>query len=183
MVMTTSIVASAGASMPAPLAMPPTTKPSPWPTEVLATVSVVMMASAASPPPSADSSAAAASTPGSSWSIGSRTPIRPVEATATSVAEQPSAAATCSAVAWVSWKPGAPVQALAPPELSTTASTRPSEATWRLHTTGAAWTRLPVKTAAAACGRAVVDDERDVGLAGGLEAGGDAGGPEALRLR
>ena len=35
------------------------------------------------------------------------------------------AAARCSAVAWVSWKPGVPVQALAPPEFSTTARTRP----------------------------------------------------------
>ena len=34
--------------------------------------------------------------------------------------------ATYSAVAWVSWKPAGPVQALAPPELRTTASTRPS---------------------------------------------------------
>ena len=32
-------------------------------------------------------------------------------------------------------------------------------------------------------GRAVVDDEREVLGAGGLEAGGDAGGPEALRVR
>jgi len=33
------------------------------------------------------------------------------------------AAARCSAVACVSWKPSGPVQALAPPELSTTART------------------------------------------------------------
>ena len=44
----------------------------------------------------------------------------------------------------------APVQALAPPELSTTARTRPPLTTWRVQVTGAAWTRLRVNTAAAA---------------------------------
>ena len=42
-----------------------------------------------------------------------------------------STAAVCSAVAWVSWKPSGPVQALAPPELSTTARTAPSRTTCR----------------------------------------------------
>src|SRR6202012_1425084 len=42
------------------------------------------------------------------------------------------------------------VQAFAPPELSTTALTRPPLTTWRDHLTGAACTRLVVKTAAAA---------------------------------
>ena len=107
------------------------------------------MASAASVPPSADRAAAAPVTPAVSRSIGSSSPISPVEQTATSPAETPSACATCSAVAWVSGKPWGPVQALAPPELRTTASTRPSASTWRLHVTGAASTRLPVKTAAA----------------------------------
>ena len=60
------------------------------------------------------------------------------------------AAARCSAVAWVSWNPSGPVQALAPPELSTTARTRPPLTTWRVQVTGAACTRLEVKTAAAA---------------------------------
>jgi hypothetical protein len=46
-VITTSMVASAGASMPAPLAMPPTDQPSRSTTAFLATVSVVMIASAA----------------------------------------------------------------------------------------------------------------------------------------
>ena len=67
------------------------------------------------------------STPASSLSIGSRSPISPVEQTATSPArdaEQPRR--PCSAVAWVSWKPSGPVQALAPPELSTTRATPPS---------------------------------------------------------
>ena len=148
-VTTTSIVARAGASMPAPLAMPPTDQPSRSTSTCLLTVSVVRMASAASVPPSADRAAAAPVTPAVSRSIGSSSPISPVEQTATSPAETPSACATCSAVAWVSRKPWAPVQALAPPELRTTASTRPSTSTWRLHVTGAASTRLPVKTAAA----------------------------------
>ena len=54
-VRTTSIVASAGASMPAPLAMPPTTNPSPCATACFGTVSVVMIASAATAPPSPES--------------------------------------------------------------------------------------------------------------------------------
>ena len=49
-VSTTSIVASWGASMPAPLAIPPTDHPSPSTTTCLLTVSVVMIASAAAVP-------------------------------------------------------------------------------------------------------------------------------------
>src|SRR5215203_7245305 len=77
-------------------------------------------------------------------------PISPVLATATSTAPMPSSAAACSAVAWVSWKPSDPVQALAPPELRTTARARSPASTWRLQSTGAAGKRLVVKTAAAA---------------------------------
>ena len=114
-----------------------------------ARVSVVMIASAATGPPSAARAAAAASTPPRSRSIGSRSPMRPVEQTTTSPAATPRSPATCSAVRWVSWKPGAPVQALAPPLLRTTASARPSATTVRDQVTGAASTRLLVKTAAA----------------------------------
>src|SRR3954452_4259817 len=149
-VRTTSIVASDGASMPAPLAIPPIVQPSPRCTVVLGTESVVMIARAASSPPSSASPFTAAVTPGSSLSIGTRTPLSPVEATATSIAPMPSSAARCSAVAWVSWKPSGPVQALAPPEFSTTARSRPDRSTCRLHRTGAAGKRLVVKTAAAA---------------------------------
>ena len=92
---------------------------------IFTTVSVVLIASAAARPPAREASATAALTPGSSLSMGSRSPIRPVEQTAISPAESPIAAARCSAVACVSWKPSGPVQALAPPELSTTARTRP----------------------------------------------------------
>ena len=86
---------------------------------------------------------------------------------------------TCSAVRWVSWKPGAPVQAFAPPLLSTTASARPSATTVRDQVTGAASTRLLGEDRGGVVVGAVVDDERDVGAAGGLQARGDARGPEA----
>ncbi len=49
-VMTTSIVASCGASMPAPLAIPPIDQPLPSTTACLLTESVVMIASAAACP-------------------------------------------------------------------------------------------------------------------------------------
>ena len=176
MVSTHNMVARAGASMPAPLAMPPMVYSKgaegvwgerfppriggglggvvpPGTTlrkAILTTVSVVRIASAANRPPARDTAATAASTPGSSLSMGSRSPISPVEQTAISPGESSMAWARCSAVACVSWKPGAPVQALAPPELSTTARTRPPLITWRVHSTGAAWTRLEVNTAAAA---------------------------------
>jgi hypothetical protein len=64
----------------------------------LGTVSVVLIASAAAAPPAADAAATAASTPGSSRSIGSRSPIRPVEQTAISPAEAGIALAARSAV-------------------------------------------------------------------------------------
>src|SRR3954463_4525174 len=152
-VRTTSIVARLGASIPAPFAMPPIVQPSRCCTVVFGTLSVVMIARAASGPPSSDSALAAAVTPAVSLSMGSRTPISPVLATATSIAPSPSSAAACSAVAWVSWKPSGPVQALAPPELRTIARARSPSRTCRLQSTGAAGKRLVVKTAAAAsCG-------------------------------
>ena len=108
------MVARLGASMPAPLAMPPTVTPSPEQLACLGTVSVVRMASAAAGPPDGDRSATALSTPASSGPSGKRTPMSPVEHTATSPAPTSSSRATCSAVAWVSPNPGGPVQALAP---------------------------------------------------------------------
>ena len=71
-VSTASIVAMFGASMAAPLAMPPTTKPGRCTTTSLATVSVVMMARAASWPPSGVRPAARAGMPPSTTSIGQR---------------------------------------------------------------------------------------------------------------
>ena len=66
-----------------------------------------------------------------------------------SVPQSDSAAATASAVAWVSWKPSGPVQALAPPELRITARSRPVVSTCCVHSTGAALTLLRVNTPAA----------------------------------
>ena len=60
-------------------------------------------------------------------------------------------------------------------------ATVPSLTTSWLHRTGLALQRLAVKTLAESKVGPVVDDERDVLGAGGLQAGGDAGGPEALR--
>ena len=87
-------------------------------------------------------------------------------------------AARCSAVAWVSWKPSGPVQALAPPELSTTARTRPPLTTCRapghrggLHPVGG-------EHGGGGPGRPVVEDHGHVRLAGLLQPGRDAGGPE-----
>lgn len=82
--------------------------------------------------------------------MGSRSPISPVEQTAISPAESSRTPAAFSAVAWVSWKPAEPVHALAPPAFSTTARTRPPLSTCSDHKTGAAFTRLRVKTPAAA---------------------------------
>ena len=152
------MVASDGASMPAPLAMPPTVQLSAWCSATcLGTVSVVMMARAASSPPDSPPaiSCTISVTPASTLSIGSRSPISPVEQTATSMApvsvpQSDSAAATASAVAWVSWKPPGPVQALAPPELRITARSRPVVSTCWVHSTGAALTLLRVNTPAAA---------------------------------
>src|SRR5918994_5845080 len=74
----------------------------------------------------------------------------PVEQTPTSIAPHPISAPTRSAVACAVWKPSVPVQALAPPEFSTTARSRPVVSTSWLHSTGAALTLLRVKTPAAA---------------------------------
>src|ERR1035438_4078841 len=111
------------------------------------------MASAAVVPPPRPlraASARAASSPASSRSIGSRSPMSPVEHTAISPAESPRAAASRSALWWVSVKPAGPVHAFAPPELSSTARTRPPRTTCSVQSTGAALTRVVVNTAAAA---------------------------------
>ena len=68
--------------------------------------------------------------PASTRSIGNRSPMSPVEQMATSIGpvsvpQSDRAAATASALAWVSAKPSGPVQALAPPEFSSTARNRP----------------------------------------------------------
>ena len=84
-------------------------------------------------------------------SMSSRTPIRPVEQTATSTAPSPEPSGDVLGGGVRVWKPSGPVQALAPPEFSTTARTSPS-ASDLLGTTapGAALQRLEVNTPAAA---------------------------------
>src|SRR3546814_2147574 len=81
------MVASAGASMPAPLAIPPTFHLFAWCSDAcFGTVSVVMIAYAASVPPEIPpaSSCTTSVTPGISVSMGKRSPISPVEQTARS---------------------------------------------------------------------------------------------------
>jgi hypothetical protein len=151
-VRTVSIVAIDGAIMPAPLVMPPMRHPAGSVcATVFGTVSVVMIARAAAPPAgSSDPSAAcAAPTPPSTFSFGSCSPMRPVEHTATSIAPQPIKPAAASAVACAVWKPWWPVQALAPPELRTTARSLPVASTCSDQRTGAALTLLRVNTPAA----------------------------------
>ena len=108
-VRTTSMVASWGASIPAPLAMPPTLQPAPSTTTCLLTESVVMIALAASAPPAPSRASWAASTPASTCSRSLARPISPVEQTTTSFAPMPTCSATRSATAWVVWKPSGPV--------------------------------------------------------------------------
>ncbi len=100
-VRTTSMVASWGASIPAPLAMPPTVQPAPSTTACLLTESVVMIAAAASAPPSGSSASYAAETPASTCSRSFASPISPVEQTTTSIAPMSRWSATRSATACV----------------------------------------------------------------------------------
>src|ERR1700730_860886 len=82
--------------------------------------------------------------------MGRRPPMRAVEHPGIAPAESLSAAASRSALWWVSVKPRGPVQAFAPPELSRTARTRPPLTTCSGHSTGAACPGLAVITPAAA---------------------------------
>ena len=131
MVITASIVASPGASMPTPLIMPPMVQPfSPVPTvrtSSLETVSVVMMAVAASVPARGVSARARAATsiPSRRTGMSMRSPMTPVEQTRTWPGSVLSSPAARAAVASVSRRPCSPVQALALPELRTTARAWP----------------------------------------------------------
>ena len=130
-VMTHSMVARPGASMPTPLIMPPALQATPSAVREtassLGTVSVVMMARAASWPASGVGASAPAARPAPARRVGmSRgTPMTPVEHTRTRPGSTPRSPAARAAVASVSRRPWAPVQALAPPELRTTARARP----------------------------------------------------------
>ena len=144
-----------GAIMPQPLAIPPMVKPSPWTTASLGLVSVVRIASAASVPPSRDRLPASVGVAPRIVSIGSGKPISPVELTSISPASQPIAAAAAAHIASASARPGAPVPALALPELTITPAARPPLAASRSRqaSIGGAANLLVVNTAAHATGR------------------------------
>ena len=135
--------------MPAPLPIPPSVHPSPLTTTSFAPVSVVLIATAASAPWS-PSCFTTTPMPCSILSIGSRSPMMPVEHTAICEASTPIPSAVSCCIALASSTPCAPVQALALPELNTTAEIAPPLITSRLTLTGAAKTLLRVNTAAAA---------------------------------
>ena len=124
-VSTTSMVARPGASMPAPLAIPPTVQPSPLLHGRLRHgVGGHDRLGGVRPAVLAQSRAAARRR---RQQLVHRQPHADQPGRAdrdVARADAPSRAAACSAVAWVSAKPSGPVQALAPPELSTTARSR-----------------------------------------------------------
>ena len=143
--------------MAAPLAMPPTVKPSPATTTSLGTVSVVMMALAAS---AADSgrpvrAITIGSISGMTWSMGNGMPMRPVWQIRISSAVAPMSPATAVHSRSAASRPGTPVAALALPDVRITpAALPPVAARWaRLTWTGAAAARLDVKTPAAGTAR------------------------------
>ena len=100
--------------------------------------------------------------PGTILSMGSCSPIRPVEHTKRRSAEMPSASAVFSAVVCVFWKPCGPVHALAPPELRITASTRPSETTCRDQWTGRRGNPVGGEDGGRRLRRSVVDHEGQI---------------------
>ena len=152
-----SMVAMFGASMAAPLAMPPTVNPSPETTTSFGTVSVVMMALAASAADSARPVRAITigSISGMTWSIGNGMPIRPVWQIRISSAVAPMSPATAVHSRSAASRPGTPVATLALPDVRITpAALPPVAARWaRLTCTGAAAARLVVKTPAAGTAR------------------------------
>ena len=114
-----------------------------------ANASVVLIASANSTSPSSRSVRAAAPMPDSTASIGSGTPITPVEATATRFSEEmlaPAAASRCILAA--SSSPVTPVAAFALPELTTTAWMCARSQCSRQRSTGADWVPERVNRAA-----------------------------------
>ncbi len=147
-----------GAIMPAPFAQPSRrTRLPPMVHDAAAhlrRVSVVMMARVTAEK-LATLSRCARTRPGSAprmRSTRSGTPITPVEQTSTSSRRQPSVRATASAVAREAFIPSGPVEQLALPALTITARARPpvQHRCSRESNTGAALTKLVVKTPAAA---------------------------------
>ena len=140
----------AGASMPAPLAMPPTDQPSPPARGCLGTVSVVMIALGGGRRRRRRERGGGRVDAGADLVHGQLLADQPGRA------DHDVAGARCRGprrparrCGGCPGSPAAPVQALAPPELSTTASARPSVTTCRDHCTGAPRRGCCVKTAAA----------------------------------
>ena len=92
------MVANAGASIPAPFAIPANSAPFNVAVAIFGTESVVMIACALVCSPSLLSAGTIESTPAIILSIGNSSPIKPVEQTITSPDETLSSCPTCSAV-------------------------------------------------------------------------------------
>jgi len=149
-----SMVAMSGMIMPAPLAMPlMVTVVLPIAVFAVATfgkVSVVMIALAASSQPSPRAFVTSVSITPSNTVAFSGSPITPVEARNTSSALQPTALDASLAVKTQAWRPVLPVNALALPELTTSARALRPLSFARHHSTGAEGHFDWVKTPAAA---------------------------------
>ena len=152
--------------MPEPLAIPPIVISRPlMPTRAAASLgkgSVVMIACAASDPSLAPRAWNATGNPFWILSIGSATPITPVDATSTCSTGQPTRRAVSAVIVLASRSPASPVQALAHPLLTTTARATPPdrERCSRDTVTGAACARFVVKTAAAVAGWSEISNAR-----------------------
>ena len=174
-VITTSIVARPGASIPAPLAMPPIVQPSAVADRGLRVGVGRDDRGRGIQPAVGGERGGGRRDPRHELVDRSWSPIRPVEQTSTSPALTSSASATASAVACVVWKPSAPVKQLAPPELSTIALTCPSAMTCFDQMIGLACARLLVKTAAALCSGPRLTTSARSGLPEDLSPARDAG--------
>ena len=122
-----------------------------------------MMARAAAAPPAGESCSTAAGTPVSNGAMSSCWPMTPVEARSTCSGSHPNIWETMSQVSRATARPGSPVAALALPELTATAWTRPQLSAPRCsrHTvTGAAQNRLVVNTPAALTGRSAASSAK-----------------------
>ena len=150
-----SIVAMSGAIMPAPLAMPLiVTLALPIFAVAVATfgnVSVVMIALAAARKSPVCARATSPSITPSKACAFNGSPITPVEARKTSAGLQPIARAAICAVNLQASRPLLPVNALALPELTTSARALPAFRCARHHSTGADGHFERVKTPAAGC--------------------------------
>ena len=180
-VITTSMVASCGASMPAPLAIPPMLQPAPSTTACLLTESVVMIACAASAPPCAVEGVVRRVDTGEQRAAVVLQPDQP------GGADDDVDRADAEPVRDPLGDRVGGLEALGPGVAVGAAGVQHHRAHGAVldhllapqHRVGLA----PVggEDGGRVEPRAVVDDQGDVLAAAGLEARGDAGGPEALR--